>query len=127
LGNLLREINTALNNDLRVLAAIGARTAFDRASELLNVDATLSFAKKLDQLASIGRVSKDERQILEVLVDAGSAAVHRGWAPKITEIDTMMTILEAFLHRTFVSADGVKKLRAAVPPRPRAGQQKENK
>lgn len=35
LGNLLSEMYSALNNDLRVLAAIGARTAFDRSSELL--------------------------------------------------------------------------------------------
>jgi hypothetical protein len=35
LGTILSETYTALNNDLRILAAIGARTAFDHSSESL--------------------------------------------------------------------------------------------
>ena len=42
LGRLLSEMYTALNNDLRVLAAIGARTVFDRSSELLGVPPKLT-------------------------------------------------------------------------------------
>jgi hypothetical protein len=38
LDSLFDDIYVALNNDLRVLSAIGIRTAFDRASELLRVD-----------------------------------------------------------------------------------------
>jgi len=119
LGRILFEMYTALNNDLRILAAIGARTAFDRSSELLKVDAKMSFGGKLDELVSIGKVGKDERGILEVLVDAGSAAAHRGWVPKPRELNTMITILESFLYRSFILGDGLQKLKAAVPPRPR--------
>jgi hypothetical protein len=118
LGRLLSEMYTALNNDLRVLAAIGARTAFDRSSELLKVDAALTFSEKLDKLVAIGKVSETERDTLDVLVDAGSAAAHRAWVPKPMELNTMMTIVEAFLHRTFILSDGIKKLKAAVPPKP---------
>ena len=114
---LLSETYTALNNDLRILAAIGARTAFDHSSEKLGVDASLPFNKKLDELLKLGKISSDERQTLEVLVEAGSAAAHRGWRPKPAEINTMMDLLEAFLHRAFVLGDGIKTLKAAVPPR----------
>jgi hypothetical protein len=106
-----------MNNDLRVLAAIGARTAFDRSSELLKVDPALGFNEKLDQLHNMGKVSKSERDTLEILVDAGSAAAHRGWPPKPEELNTMMTIVEAFLHRAFILDDGIRKLKAAVPPK----------
>jgi len=118
LGKLLSEVYAALNNDLRVLAAIGARTAFDRSSELLQIDPALSFREKLDELVSIGKVGTSERDTLEVLVDAGSAAAHRGWVPKAKELRTMMAIVEAFLHREFVLGDRLKKLKAAVPPKP---------
>lgn len=47
LGNLLREMYTALDNDLRVVSAIAARTVFDRASELLGIDPAISFQEKL--------------------------------------------------------------------------------
>jgi hypothetical protein len=115
LGNLLSEMYTALNNDLRVLAAIGARTAFDRSSELLGVDSKLPFNQKLDQLVTMGKISKDERDTLEVLIDAGSAAAHRGWRPKPKAVNTMMDVVEAFLHRGFILGDGIQKLKAAVP------------
>lgn len=118
LGRLLTEMYAALNSDLRVLAAIGARTAFDRASELLGVDASLSFAKKLEGLVGLGKMGTDERQTIGVLVDAGSAAAHRGWRPKATELNTMMDVVEAFLYRSFIVGDGIARLRASVPPRP---------
>ena len=118
LGRLLTEMYAALNNDLRVLAAIGARTTFDRASEFLQVDPLLPFGQKLDVLVSMGKIGKSEREALEVLIDAGGAAAHRGWAPKTTDLRTMMTIIEGFLHREFVLGDGLKKLKAAVPPKP---------
>jgi hypothetical protein len=118
LGKLLSEMYTALNNDLRVLAAIGARTVFDRSSELLGVAPKLRFAEKLDELFNQGKVSKDERDTLDVLVDAGSAAAHRGWRPKPEELNTMMDVVETFLHRSFILGEGIKKLKAAIPPKP---------
>ena len=118
LATILSEMYTALNNDLRILAAIGARTAFDRASDLLGVDSNLSFDRKLDRLVALGNVSTTERETLQALVDAGSAAAHRAWVPKPQELETMMVILESLLHRAFILGDGIQRLRAAVLPRP---------
>lgn len=118
LGNILSEMYSALNSDLRVLAAIGARTAFDRSSEILGINASLPFKSKLNELVTAGKVSNDERDTLSVLVDAGNAAAHRGWRPRAEELNTMMDVVETFLHRSFILGDGIKKLKAAVPARP---------
>jgi hypothetical protein len=117
LAKLLSEMYSALNSDLRVLAAIGARTVFDCSSEELGIDPGLTFDKKLAELQAKGKISVDERDTLRVLVDAGSAAAHRGWRPEIEELNTMMDVVETFLHRTFTLDDGIKKLKAAVPAR----------
>ena len=122
LGMLLVEMYAALDNDLRVLAAIAARTVFDRASQLIGVDPATGFEKKLDTLCADGRISSDEKEILKVLVDAGSAAAHRGWRPTVDEISTMVGVVETFLHRSFVLSDGIEQLRASVPARPKARQ-----
>ena len=53
LGKLLDEMYAALDNDLRVLAAIAARTVFDRASELLGVDPVTRFKEKLNRLRTV--------------------------------------------------------------------------
>lgn len=118
LGMLLNEMYTALDNDLRVLAAIAARTVFDRASQLLGVDPAIGFKDKLDSLGADGKIGVHEEEILQVLVDAGSVAAHRGWRPGVDELDTMVDVIESFLHRSFVVGDGIEKLKAAVPARP---------
>lgn len=119
LGLLLDEMYSALDADLRVLAAIGARTAFDRASEILGVDPSISFQEKLNSLGANGKISIDEEKTLETLVNAGSAAAHRAWRPQPDELNTMVEVVESFLHRSFIVGDGIAKLKASVPEKPR--------
>jgi hypothetical protein len=116
LYKLTGSIYTALDHDLTVLAAIGMRTTFDRASELLGIGPAKPFEKKLADLVAAGQIGDTERRNLATLVDAGSAAAHRGWEPSKKELDTMMSILEHFLYRAFVIDAEAKKLK--VPARP---------
>jgi hypothetical protein len=51
------------------------------------------------------RTARDIRHSLDFLA--------RLRAPE--ELETMMQIVEAFLHRAFVLGDGIKQLKAAVP------------
>ncbi len=124
LSSLVDDVYKALNNDLGVLAAIGIRTAFDRASELLGVDPAEGFPEKLKKLVALGKIGEDERETLSVLTDAGGAAAHRGWNPAPTQLDTMMNIVEAFLHRTFVLDEAAKRLKQGVPNRPKLQRRK---
>ena len=115
LGSLFDDVYTALSNNLGVLAAIGMRTVFDRASELLGIDTNKSFRQKLDALRDNDHVTEKEAAVLEVLIDAGSAAAHRGWRPKPIQLDGMMTILESFLHRAFLLEEIGIQLEKQVP------------
>jgi hypothetical protein len=119
LHSLFDDIYVALNNDLRVLAAIGIRTAFDRATDLLGINPAKNFAQKLTDLVTRGKIGSSEKDTLDILTDAGSAAAHRGWKPKPEELDTMMSIIEAFLYRTFILDAAAKSLKKNVPPKPR--------
>lgn len=115
LHDLLNSIYTAMNHDLRVLAAIGMRTALDRVSELLGVDTNLSFEEKLNELRKGGHISGVQKGVLEVLVDAGSAAAHRGWKPDDKHLATMKEILEALIRDHFILKDDVKRLKDSIP------------
>ncbi len=118
LQSLLVELYRALDEGLQTLAAIGARTVVDRCSELLGIEPSNGFDKKLDGLETGGHISMDERSALAVLTDAGSAAAHRGWRPDPKELEVLMTILEQFLHRTFVLKPAATSI--SIPPRPRS-------
>jgi hypothetical protein len=118
LKQLLDEVYVGLDSKSRVLAAIGIRTAVDRASELLGIAPSLTFAGKLDGLVNAGFVGANERDFMAVLIDAGSAAAHRAWRPKDEDLQTMMDILESFLQRNFILGGGVADLKNAVPSKP---------
>ena len=117
LYHLLGETYNALEVDARVLAATGARTVFDRASELLGVDPARTFQEKLDRLGADGHIGLLEREYLEILTDAGGAAAHRGWIPTPEQLNIVMQIVEAFIHRKFILEAQVKKLKTQIPPR----------
>lgn len=118
LSDLLDDVYGCLNAGLPVPAAIAVRTVFDRASELLDVDASLTFKVKLAELVAKGTVGQQEREMLSSLTDAGSAAAHRGWRPDNAKLGTMVSILETFLHRAFILPKQAQALSGAVPPLP---------
>jgi hypothetical protein len=108
-----------------MLAAIGIRTCFDIASELLKVDPALSFAEKLDALVDAKHIRQLDRQRLETAVEVGNATAHRGWKPKAGDLDTMATVLEDFVFDAFVQPhrrktldEAAAKVRGTVPPKP---------
>jgi uncharacterized protein DUF4145 len=117
LYSLLNETYNALDVDARVLSATGARTIFDRASELLGINPAGTFKDKLDELENEGHISSSERGSLDMLTDASSAAAHRGWEPTPNQLDTVMSIVETFIHRKFTLESEVKWLRGQIPPR----------
>jgi hypothetical protein len=113
---LLDSVYTALENDLLVLAAIGMRVVFDRASELIGIDPDKSFAKKLEQLHQEGHIGAADKEYLQILTDAGSAAAHRGWEPDVEQLRVLTSIMEHFVRR-FILKDEAGRLREAIPPR----------
>ena len=112
LNLVLKELYGSLDGDLRTLAAIGIRTTFDVATDLLGIDANKTFAEKLSSLVSQGHIGALDKTRLETLVDAGSASAHRGWRPKSEDLDTMMDVLEHFINEAFVVPEMRKKLDA---------------
>lgn len=100
--DIVDEMYAALDNELPVLAAIGMRTVFDTAIEILGIDPGATFKEKLDAILALGKISQEERNHLDILIDAGNAAAHRGWKPEPWHLDSMGLILEGFLHRAFV-------------------------
>ncbi len=128
LNEALAELYGALNNDLHMLAAIGIRTCFDVAAELLGIKPEQTFKAKLQNLVTSGHIGKVDQTRLEILVDAGSASAHRGWRPGAEDLNTLMDVLEHFVHDAFVARTrkkrldaNVKKMQAQVPPRKTRG------
>jgi hypothetical protein len=117
LGSILTEAYRALDNEMPISAATTMRTAFDRVTELLKIDPTLSFKDKLQSLVANGELSLRDKEVLEPLIEAGNAAAHRAWSPNPSELTTMILILEALVHRAFILSKQAKALSKRTPKR----------
>lgn len=111
------ETYQALNAGLIIMASVGTRTLLDRAMFLRVGDPKGGFAGKLDLMVERGHIGPDERNILEAITDAGSAAAHRGFAPDAKTLTTIVATTENFLHREFFLKTAAGEVRAATPPR----------
>lgn len=114
---LVSSLYAGLDNDLTQLVTGGIRTAFDTATELLRIDPELPLPRKIEALRAQGRIGDNEAEDLRGLVEAGNAAMHRGWKATPETLDTLMLTLERFLHTSFVLNQQTAGLREKVPPR----------
>lgn len=118
LGRILEQTYEAFDAQSYILAAIGLRTTFDRASEVLEVDASLSFARKLTALKESGMIGEKEREVLAVVVDGGSAAAHRAHSFNGKQLAELFAAMEVFLQRAFIVGSKALDLQDSIPPRP---------
>lgn len=121
LSATLREVYLAYDKDLYTLASIGIRTCFDIVSNLLGVDSNLSFENKLTKLVAEKKILQQEKDNLEILVDAGSASAHRGWNPDPQQVSILIDVLENFIVNAIIIPTKTKKVAAIknkIPPRP---------
>lgn len=119
---LLDEVYSALDADLRTLAAMGVRAVLDRVFGLGGAP-DKGFAPKLQWLTENGVISAAEKDALTVMTDAGSAASHRGWRPEFQDLDTILDAAEALVHRVCVQPEAAQRLKGLVPARPKTAKE----
>lgn len=117
LRQAVEEVYEALDHDLLMLAAIGVRTAFDRASVILLERDAGSFRRKLEETEKAGHLTAQQRQALEIVTDAGNAAAHRAFRPTAESVNTCVIVIERFLEQAFVLAAAATKVKRETPQR----------
>ena len=117
LPDVIHEIYRSLDANNHRLPMMGARTLID----MLMVDRVGDagrFDEKLKKLEALGVVSARNREVLAAALDVGSAAAHRGHAPKTDEVNAVMDIVENLLHAVYVLPKMAEDLKKTTPPRP---------
>lgn len=94
LMRLTWEVYTARKQGMYTLAMMGIRTIIDKFATD-KVGDVGGFAQKLKKLVKEGFISQQQKNILETLVEAGSAAAHRGFMPTAEQVQECFSTLEA--------------------------------
>jgi Domain of unknown function (DUF4145) len=118
LRELLGEVYTALQSNSPRLALMGIRAVVDVAI-LEKVGDAGSFVEKLAVLEREGYVGQKQRNFLSAVLDAGSAAAHRGHTASEQGLEYAMDIVENLLQAVYALEGAAEHLREATPPRKR--------
>lgn len=116
LSDLINEIYIALQNNSTRLAVMGARALIEHVM-IHKVGDNGNFNKNLTEFEKQGFISKTQRQILEPVIDAGSAAMHRSYKPSIDDVVSVLNITESIIETLYVNVRRAQNLKNKVPVR----------
>jgi hypothetical protein len=118
---LLRETFQAKEQGWTRLAAMGCRTLFDMVSAEALTREAKTFKAKLDAMVSEEHIALTQKENLGAMVDAGSAAAHRGFNPGAEMVQAMWGIALNLLESHFILKPKALKLKNATPKKPSPG------
>ncbi len=125
LRNILQELYKSLKGDTNYLAAVGIRTALDRAF-YLKVGDKGNFADALVSMESENHITLAQKASCDVLIDAGNASAHRGWAPDDDTLISLLELMEGIVFSLFIedTKEELIRLKNKIPQRPKKKKRK---
>jgi Domain of unknown function (DUF4145) len=113
---LMREVYTAVQNDSRRLAAMGIRAALESVM-IEKVGDQGKFKANVDALQQAGYLSVRQALSLDSILEAGHAAIHRGWEPTNADIVTLLDITESIMEVVYLHEHRARDLDNNIPKR----------
>lgn len=118
LHDLLAEVYVALQNDQRSLAAMGIRALLEQIM-ISKVGDHGTFVRNLAQFELGGFVSRLQRERLETILEAGHAAIHRGYKPSMEDLVTLVDLTEVIVQTIYLHGSKVEAIKKKLPERKR--------
>lgn len=78
-----------------------------------------SFKANIDALQKADYLSVRQAGVLDSILEAGHAAIHRQWVPTTDDIVTLLEITNNLIESVYLHEDRVRALENNVPKRPR--------
>lgn len=114
---LLREVYSALHNDSRRLAVMGIRALLEHLMITTLGKDYRSFAKNLNNFQVQGNLSGKQRTIIESVLEAGHATIHRSYNPSEEDVNTILELAEGLVATVIVHTEKSAALKKRVPKR----------
>jgi hypothetical protein len=113
---LMREVYTAIQNGSYRLATMGVRAVLE-IMMIEKIGDRRTFKEKVDAFQQAGYLSLRQAMNLHSILDAGHAAIHRGWDPTDKDVGTLLDITESIIATVYLHEDLVRHLDDEVPKR----------
>lgn len=117
LYNLLLEVYSAANDEQSRLLSMGVRAALDHIMMRIVGDIG-SFEEKLSKMVSEQYLTGKQKEMLDVIIDAGSAAAHRGYKPPRDLLENMIYVMDTIIRDYYITGPMLNTAKTLIPPRP---------
>jgi hypothetical protein len=114
---LMNEIYAASNNELWRLCAMGIRAVLENVMKEKVGDH--KFVVMVDKFQEAGYLSLRQAEVLNSLLEAGHAAIHRDWEPTDEDISILLDITETVIETVYLHEMKAEALDRRVPKRPK--------
>lgn len=114
--NLLRQIYSAYHAGSYALAAMGIRALVEQVM-IDKVGDNGTFIANLSKFHDAGYLSSAQRNFLEVTLELGHAAIHRGYEPTAEDIRRSLDMTEPILETVYIHEGHAEHLQKSVPKR----------
>jgi hypothetical protein len=116
---MLREIYAALQSNLRRVATMGIRALLEHIM-IARVGDRGSFGTNLAAFRDAGLVSTHQSLMLERLLEAGHAAMHRMYNPSSRDLTAIVDITEVLVEAVYIHPSRLDEVSSRIPARRRA-------
>lgn len=114
---LLNEVYKALQADMPRLAAMGVRAVLE-AIMLDKIGDHGRFKDNVKAFEEAGYIGKLQKERIDQVLDAGSAAIHRRYLPTPDDVVAMLNLAEHLVESTYVHERQIRGIASRVPARP---------
>jgi hypothetical protein len=74
-----------------------------------------SFTANINEFEKKGYISKRQQEIIEPVLEAGHASIHRGFVPKADQIITLVDVVESIVLVVYVQPTKAAALKKKIP------------
>lgn len=118
LKDLLEEVYSATHSKQMRLLSMGVRSALDYVMRLILKKDDGSFQQKLSDMVREGHLTSNQAGNIEIVIDAGSAATHRGFKPPRELLEEMVTVMENLVREYYITGPMLQTAKVNIPARP---------
>jgi hypothetical protein len=122
---LFTEIYIALQNDAPQLAVLGIRALLESIM-IDKIGDKGSFEDNIEAFEKEGYISPKQKDVLKPIIEAGHAAMHRGYRPKRIEVARIMDVTENIIETIYINENRISKISEKIPVRQKRIKAKKN-
>ena len=117
MAHIVDEIDTAIQAGLRSLSLMGIRALIEAMMISCIGDDKKTFKKNLDELCKQEYISKRNAEFLFIVIDAGSAVIHRGHIPSDEDVKTCIDMVKNLMEQVYVIHPKLDAMNKRTPKR----------